>query len=176
VRDSVEAADSVEAEESAGIDGFEAFYEANHSSLFGTLCLVTGSTAEAEELMQETFLKIWERWDRVKEHPDPPGYLYRTAFNLHRSRGRRSWRMVRNLLPLPRSDEDLLASLEERDVLYRALLRLSRRQRTAVVLTELLDMTSEESARVMGVRPVTVRVLASQGRAALKAKLEERDG
>jgi DNA-directed RNA polymerase specialized sigma24 family protein len=52
---------------------------------------------------------------------------------------------------------------------------LSRRQRAALVLTELLGFTSEEASRALGVKPVTVRVLASQGRAAMKQELERND-
>lgn len=62
------------------------FFEANQARLFGTLCLVTGSTAESEELMQDAFMRMWEHWDRVRAHPDPVRYLFRTAFNLHRNR------------------------------------------------------------------------------------------
>jgi DNA-directed RNA polymerase specialized sigma24 family protein len=42
-----------------------------------------------------------------------------------------------------------------------------------LVLTELLDYSSEEAAKVMGIKAATVRVLASQGRAALKRELGE---
>jgi DNA-directed RNA polymerase specialized sigma24 family protein len=48
------------------------------------------------------------------------------------------------------------------------LRRITPRQRTAIVLTEILGYDSEQAARVMGIRPTTVRVLASQGRAALR--------
>ena len=163
------------AEDRPDSSDFEAFFEANHAQLFGTLCLVTGSASEAEDLMQEAFLKAWERWDRVKTHPSPPGYLYRTAFNLRRNHLRRAWRAGRRLLAAPRS-EDQFAAVEEREALFRGLLRLTPRQREAIVLTELLNMTSEEAARLMRIRSVTVRVLASQGRAALKNLLEVSDG
>ena len=51
---------------------FEAFYEAEAQTLFRRLWLVTGNRAEAEELMQDAFLSIWQRWDRVGEMDDPP--------------------------------------------------------------------------------------------------------
>jgi hypothetical protein len=46
---------------------FETFVEDNRRRLFGALCLVTGSRHEAEEIAQDAFLKVWERWDRVSE-------------------------------------------------------------------------------------------------------------
>ncbi len=57
----------------------------------------------------------------------------------------------------------------------RALARLPRRQRSAIVLTELLGYGSEEAGRILGVKDVTVRSLASQARAALRTHLEDHD-
>ncbi len=44
---------------------FEAFFEDHRSRLFGAMCLVTGNRPEAEEIVQDAFLRLWERWDRV---------------------------------------------------------------------------------------------------------------
>jgi len=57
-----------------------------------------------------------------------------------------------------------------------ALESLTPRQRAALVLTELLEMTSEEAASVLGVRPVTVRVLSSQARASMRERIGLVDG
>jgi RNA polymerase sigma-70 factor, ECF subfamily len=153
---------------------FEEFFERERARLFGTLCLVTGDRLEAEELLQEAFVRVWERWDQVSIHPDPSGYLYRTAFNIHRDRGRRALRAVRRLL-IPLRTEDAFAKVDEREDLLVALRSLSPRQRAALVLTELFDFDSNEASELMHVRPVTVRVLASQGRAALRRDLGELD-
>jgi RNA polymerase sigma-70 factor (ECF subfamily) len=147
--------------------GFEAFFEAQHARLYGTLCLVTADAAEAEDVMQEAFLKVWERWDRVGEHPNPPGYLYRTAFNLYRSRLRRAMRAARRVF-VESEQPDAFLAVEERHALFAALKRLPRRQRTAVVLLDLMGFTSDEAGHLLGVRPVTARVLASQARAAVR--------
>lgn len=154
---------------------FEAFFEAHSGQLFGTLCLATGDTVEAEDLMQEAFLKLWERWESLGGHPDVAGYLYKTAFNLNRNRLRRAARSARRLVTPSRS-EDEVARVEEREVLLKGLRGLSPRQREAVVLVGLMSMTSEEAAEMIGVRSSTVRVLVSRARAALRAALEEADG
>jgi len=146
---------------------FEQLFHRQHARLFGTLCLVTRNRWEAEELMQEAFLKVWERWDRVQGHPDIAGYLYTTAFNLHRSRLRRMARAARRAVAgTPPADQ--LVGVEERHELLRALRRLPRRQRTAVVLLDLVGLSSEEAGRLMHIRAVTTRVLASQARASLR--------
>src|SRR5947207_2305974 len=68
---------------------FEAFFDANHVRMLRALYLVTGSRAAAEDVLQEAFLKVWQRWDRVRRMDDPVGYLYRTGLNTARSRRRR---------------------------------------------------------------------------------------
>jgi len=153
---------------------FEDLVEAEHGGLYGALCLITRDRPEAQDIMQEAFLKVWERWDRVGVMEDPAGYLYRTALNLYRKRTRRAALAIRRAVGLgPRPDE--LGEVEARDALVRALAALTPRQRASVVLVDLLDYTSEEAARVMGIKAATVRVLASQGRAALKRNAGERD-
>jgi RNA polymerase sigma-70 factor, ECF subfamily len=150
---------------------FEVFFDTERARLFGTLCLVTGDRGEAEELMQEAFVRVWERWDQVRAHPDPSGYLYRTAFNVYRDRSRRALHAVRRLIA-PAPTDDAFARIDEREDLLVALRTLSPRQRAALVLTELLELSSTEAAKLLKVRPVTIRVLASQGRAALRHELE----
>ena len=59
--------------------GFESFFEDQRSKVFGAMCLVTGNRQEAEEITQDAFLRLWERWDRVAEVEDPAGFLFKTA-------------------------------------------------------------------------------------------------
>ena len=114
---------------------------------------------------------MWERWDRVRDLEDPGGYLFRTAMNVWRSRTRRAAvairRVVRALPP-----DDALAEVESRDVVVRALAPLTPRQRAALVLTDLLGLTSEEAVKALGVRPSTVRVLAARARTRLQEGME----
>jgi RNA polymerase sigma-70 factor (ECF subfamily) len=154
---------------------FEAFFGAERARLFGTLCLIAGDRSEAEELMQEAFLRVWERWDRVSELENPTGYLYRTAFNAFRSRLRRAVRATRRVVASA-DPADPFPGIDDRHDLLDALRSLPTRQRVAVVLTELTDLSSEEAGEILGIKPVTVRVLASQGRSALRRRLEAADG
>jgi RNA polymerase sigma factor (sigma-70 family) len=70
---------------------------------------------------------------------------------------------------------DELAAVEAREEVVRALAALTPRQRAAVVLVDLLDHSSEEAGRLLGIKAPTVRVLVSQGRAALKRNAGETD-
>jgi len=170
---------AIHREEAAGPTpggGFEDFFRAEHVRLQQALYVVTGSDQEAQDLMQEAFLRVWERWDRVRVMVEPTGYLYRTAMNTFRSRLRRGARAARSLArlrPGPASQE--FGGADQRDAVARALKSLSERQRAAIVLTELLDFDSAEAASMLGVRPSTVRNLAAQARKALERIMEVRD-
>lgn len=154
---------------------FESFYEQERDPLFGALCLITGDRHEAEEIAQDAFIAVWERWERVREMESPAGYLYRTALNGFRKRRRRAGLAVRRAVGLVPAD-DSFGAAETRHMIRTALASLSRRQRAAVVMTELLGFTSEEAATAMGIRAATVRVLASQGRTALARAMGRIDG
>jgi RNA polymerase sigma factor (sigma-70 family) len=137
------------------IAAFEDFFREQSSTLFARLCLITGNRAEAEELAQDAFLKVWERWDRVGEMEEPIGYLYSTAMNLFRKRYRRAVLALRRTVTVElRRDE--FAVVEDRSAVAQAMQELAPRQRAALVLTELIGFSSEEASRMLGVSPGTV--------------------
>jgi RNA polymerase sigma-70 factor (ECF subfamily) len=146
---------------------FEAFFEVEKDQLYRALCLVTRNRHEAEDLTQDAFVRVLEHWDRVAELEDPHGYLYRTAMNGFRRRyGRAKMTARRSLRLVPPDDQ--MAEIDERDAALRALAGLSPRQRAAVVLTDMLGFTSEQAARMLGIRASTLRMHASRAHAALK--------
>jgi RNA polymerase sigma-70 factor, ECF subfamily len=149
---------------------FSAFFEQNHERLFRALWLLTRDRFEAEEVMQEAFLRLWERWENVASKPDPVAYLYRTAMNVWRSRLRRLAVAARKAVHQG-SWVDEMAPVEERDVVVRALAGLPTRQRAAVVLMDVLDLSSERAGGVLGIRSATVRVLAARARATLASEM-----
>ena len=148
-------------------DQFEAFFETEKDQLYRALCLVTRNRHEAEDLTQDAFLRVLERWDRVAEMGDPHGYLYRTAMNSFRRRYGRALRTAKRSMQLVPADHEI-AEIDERDAAVRALAGLSPRQRAAVVLVDLLGFRSEEAARMLGIRASTLRMHACRAHAALK--------
>jgi RNA polymerase sigma-70 factor (ECF subfamily) len=149
---------------------FEDFYEIEHGPLFGALVLITGSRHEAEDVMQDAFLRIWERWHLVQSLANPTGYLYRTAMNTFRMRRRRALVAARHAIRRLRTTKEL-EEAEARHEVDRGLAAMPPRQRAAVVLTELLEFSSGEAAEALGVKPATVRKLAQQGRDTLRRTL-----
>jgi RNA polymerase sigma factor (sigma-70 family) len=153
---------------------FDAFFEARHGELFSALCLITRNRHEAEEIMQDAFLSLLERWDRVSSMDDPTGYLYRTSMNAFRKRHRRAKLATKRAIGMTPRDDDL-EEVEAREAVVRALAPLTPAQRAAIVLTDLLDFTSEEAAELLGTTAGAVRTLASRGRAALRQITSEGD-
>jgi RNA polymerase sigma-70 factor, ECF subfamily len=158
--------------ESSG--SFEAFYDAQSRTLFRRLWLVTGNRSEAEELMQDAFLKVWERWEQVGAMEDPVGYLYRTAMNLFRKRYRRAVLALRRTVGLAPSRDDF-ADADDRETVRRVLSTLPARQRAALVLTEMLGFSPEDAGRALGVQASTVRSLSHQGRESFRKAMEVDD-
>ncbi len=153
---------------------FESFYDAESQMLFRRLWLVTGNRAEAEEIMQDAFLKVWERWEQVSSMDDPVGYLYRTAMNLFRKRYRRAVLAIRRSIGLAPSRDDF-ADADARDTVQRVLSTLPPRQRAALVLTEMLGFSPREAGRALGVQASTVRSLSHQGRESFRRAMEVDD-
>ena len=157
------------------VPAFEALFAEERTRLFTSLWLVTRDRHEAEEIAQDAFVKVWERWDRRGAPDDPTAYLFRTAMNIMRNRRRRAAVALRHA-SFRRESPDELDAVESRDVVMRALGALTPSQRAALVLMDLLDMSSTEAADALGVRPSTVRVLAARGRATLATQIGANDG
>jgi RNA polymerase sigma-70 factor (ECF subfamily) len=153
---------------------FDTFFEEEHERLFKALYFVTGQRQDAEELMQDAFLRLWERWDQIERIEDPTGYLFRVALNGFRMRRRRAAIAIRRALPV-REERDVFIEAEMRADVRLLLLGLTPRQRAALLLVDLLGYPSEQAGSILGVRASTVRALATQGRRALRATEGARD-
>jgi DNA-directed RNA polymerase specialized sigma24 family protein len=95
---------------------FEAFYGSVHRPVFGALRVITGNRTDAEDISEEAFLRVWERWERVALMDNPEAFLFRTAMNVFRNRSRRARLAFRRPIGGP-DPRDELAEVEERDLL-----------------------------------------------------------
>ena len=160
--------------ESPATESFESFYRAERRRLTGALVLMTGSTHEAEELAQEAFFKVWQRWDHVGAMTDRSGYLFRTALNARRSAYRRALRAAKRVVARP-PEEDPFVTIAARDAVLSALAAMTPRERAVIVLTELQGYNTNEVGAMLGIVPGTVRALASRARARLSNEGESED-
>jgi RNA polymerase sigma-70 factor (ECF subfamily) len=168
---SVPAGPAQEADVGETAPSFEEFYEATFRRLFTALCLVTWNRHEAEEVAQEAFVRVFERWEHVGVLEDPTGYLFRVSMNVFRSRYRRASLGLRRALHLAPAETDDLTAVETHDEVVRLLLGLDPRQRAAVLLTAILDFSAEEAGQMLGLRASSVRSLTTRARARMKTKV-----
>lgn len=150
-----------------GSEDFEVFFGRESERLVRAMYLLTGDKLEAEDLSQEAMIRVFERWGTVSSMASPEGYLYRTAFNLHRRFARRVLRSG-----WARKDSEPISSLDSsavaRSDVQRALKALRRGERQIVVLRDWLGMSTAEIAAVLRVSPEAARVRLHRARAALR--------
>jgi RNA polymerase sigma-70 factor (ECF subfamily) len=150
---------------------FEEFSLAHRVPLYRALLVVTRDASVAEDVAQDAFVRLWERWNHVLTLEDPAAYLYRTALNGWFHVLRRLRRAARRAVT-HRAPSDPIDAIDDRDVLARRLLQLPARQRAALVLTDYLSYDSAEAGRMLGIQAGTVRRLASIARATLRRDRE----
>ena len=154
---------------------FEDLYGKTYPRLVAQLTVITGSLHEAQDCVQEAMCRAWLRWDKVRSYSDPEGWIRRVALNLSVSR----WRNLRRLLPLSDSEEVAVSAqddnLMQAVTLSKSLAEIPQRQREALVLYYVVDLSIELVAKEMGVRPGTVKSMLSRGRTQMKSLLEDKD-
>lgn len=154
---------------------FDNFVAENTEALTRTAYLIVWNLHEAEDLVQETLLKVAKRWPRVRRMDRPAAYARRILVNLALSGADRRGRRRRELTgePLPDRHYELNgpAAAGTRDELLAALAMLPPRQRTVLVLRYFLDLPEAEVAAAMKCSLGTVKSTASRGLARLEQTL-----
>jgi RNA polymerase sigma-70 factor (sigma-E family) len=152
-----------------------ALYRANAVSLIRLAYVMLDDLPGAEDVVQEAFCGLYRRWDRLKDADSATFYVRAAVLNGCRSALRR--RAVRRRVladqPAAVSAEAVVLSGEEREEVIRAVGRLPRRQREALVLRFYLDLPDDQIARVMGIRPGTVRSTTCRALEAVGRALKE---
>lgn len=155
------------------MDDFGGFYAARKDAVLRAVAVATGSRAAAEDAVAEAFTRACDRWDTVREHPNPTAWVLRTALNTQRSWWRRLVREVPGDPPdLPAAaPESLDLSAELRGLVA----RLPRRQREVVALRVLADLSAEETAQLLDISAATVHVHLHRALTTLRAQLNDAD-
>lgn len=153
----------------------EQLYGATYRRLVGVVAAACGSVAEAEEVVQEAFVRLLPRWAEVRAYDDPEAWVRSVAFRLLSNRLRKARNGVRALLvhgaaaPQPPPTGDRLD-------LERALAGVSLGQRQVLVLHHLVQLEIPEIAATLGIPVGTVKSRLTRGRAALAAALTDPEG
>jgi RNA polymerase sigma-70 factor (sigma-E family) len=149
---------------------FERFVAARWSALNQLGSLLTGGDRQrAEDLVQESLVKLWSAWPRVADEA-PEAYARTVLARLAARSARRRWWGERPSEQVPEVVQvgDLAAAVAERTKLEAALAQLPARQRAAVILRYYLDMSENQVAEVLGYPIGTVRSHTARGVARLR--------
>jgi RNA polymerase sigma-70 factor (sigma-E family) len=149
---------------------FERFVREHTDTLFRTAFLLVGNRHDAEDLLQDTLVRLYPKWDRVTAADKPIAYVQRSVANRAVSRFRSPERRAESRWELPDSwdPSDLGETVAVSRTVWQLLGELSARQRAALVLRYFHDLPESEVAAALGCRPATVRSLVSRGVAAMR--------
>lgn len=147
-------------------DGFYDLYGAQYLPMVRLARGLVDISECAEEIVQDAFVKVFERWRRIDE---PAAYLRVVVVNGCRSELRKRQVIRKGALRLradagsSENDNSWSEHPCENDHLVDALDKLSPKRRTALVLRFYGQMSEREISEAMGVRPGTVKSLVSRG-------------
>ncbi|MEU4350413.1 SigE family RNA polymerase sigma factor [Streptomyces sp. NPDC023838] len=153
-------------------DEFEEFYAHSVKNLVGQVYLMTGDLHEAQDVVQEAFVRAWGRRARLRREAGPEAWIRTVAWRLAVSRWRRrrrageAWRLHDGGRPEASHGPDPSSV-----ALVDALRLLSERQRRVAVLHYVCDLTVEQVAAETGLSTGTVKTHLSRARAALRPHL-----
>jgi RNA polymerase sigma-70 factor (ECF subfamily) len=152
--------------------GFDAFYERTSRPLLAQLYAMCGNMSEAQDCLQEAYLRAWQRWSRVSTYEDPAGWVRHVAWRLAINR----WHRARSALRAWTRHGSLPAVAEpnpDRVLLSEALRHLPVSQREALVLHYLAGMSVDQIAAEFRVPPGTIKARLARGRTQLNQLLSK---
>ena len=147
-------------------DAMRVAFERHYLSLLRLSIALSGRKETAEDIVQEAFVRSAPRITQLEPGEVGP-YLRRVVVNLWKNRLRRLAVEARNVLPATR-EPDPGPPLEERDLMWRALMGLPIKQRACLVLRFYEDLPEPEVASVLGCSVGTVKSQTSRGLAKLR--------
>ena len=165
-------------------DAFEKFVEHFRSKVFHYSWLMCGSPEDAEEVAQETLLKVFASIDQLREPERVRAWVFRIARNVCLMQRRKSVfapahelsldelppsAEVPDLAPAP---EGNVLRAELRAVIDRVVAELPASYRAVVLLRDLEELTTEETAQILDLGTDVVKTRLHRGRAAMRQKLD----
>lgn len=152
-----------------------AVYERCSARLVAVLCAIGAPRADAEEVVQDAFVKLLGRWDRVRDYDDPEAWVRGVAVRMLVSRHRRRVVAGRGLGRLAARTVDVPPLSPDSVAVALALRSLAPGHRAVVVLHHVLDLPLEQVARELDLPVGTVKSRLSRARAALAPHLTEEE-
>jgi RNA polymerase sigma-70 factor (sigma-E family) len=149
---------------------FEEFVRLRYPGLRRSAYHLTHDWSLAEDLVQAALTQAWRVWSRVDESNDPEAYVRKIMYHVFTAWWRRRWNAERPSESPPDhgSSVDEPGRSDDRDEIWRAIVRLPRRQRAAIVLRYFEDMTEAQAAEVLGCSVGTIKSQTSRAIATLR--------
>lgn len=139
--------------------------------------LLTGDRVQAEDLVQDAFVRVVGRFGHLRVPDAFEAYLRRTIVNLHtsqlrRRRVERAW-LEREGGAAGARPADAMPDVGAREELWRAVLELPARQRAAVVLRFYEDLSERQTAEVLGCSPAAAKMLVARAMEILRDRIRK---
>lgn len=174
---------------------FDGFVEHFRKKIFQYSWLMCGQREDAEEVAQETLLKIFENFDQLREPERVRPWVFRIAKNACLMKRRKSVFAPRaelsleQFLPAERASggreriditdwsavpEDQVLQTELNQALGQAISQLPENYRSVILLRDLEELSTAETARILDLAPDAVKQRLHRARLALRQSLDER--
>lgn len=155
-----------------------ALFDAHYAGLCRLAALLLGDGAQAEEAVQDAFVRTLAGWRRLRQPERAGAYLRVAVVNQCRSRGRRRVTELRGnrraaATQAEAATSPVIESAGETLALLAAVRTLPARQREAVVLRYYADLSEGEVAHALGCSVGTVKSQLAKARATLASRLTE---
>ena len=164
---------------------FERFVEHFRSKIFHYSCLICGHPDDAEEVAQETLLKVFENFDQLREPERVRAWVFRIAKNACLMQRRKSLFAPQHELSvedLPpgkeiedaavRLPDEQLHGAELRALIDRVISELPPAYRPVVLLRDIEELSTEETAQILDLSTDVVKTRLHRARAAMRQKLD----
>ena len=155
-------------------ESYAAFFRREYPRMVALAAAISGSRATAEDLAQDAMIRAHRHWDRVSAYDRPGAWVRRVTVNISLSARKRTSAELRRMLRIAEP-----STLPEPDVaddrVWRAVGELPGKQRAAIALHYLDDLSTPEIAAILQIAESTVRVHIHRGRRALAAALQDQE-
>jgi RNA polymerase sigma-70 factor (ECF subfamily) len=155
-------------------DAFRRLFETHRTRLYTLAVRELGSTADAEDAVQEALIRAWKALPRFRAEASFSTWLYRICLNAisdQRARSARGGGIALEDVPEPSDPRDAILERELSGELQRALAEIDETYRTAVLLYDVLGRSYAEISEVLGIPEGTVKSRIFRGRVELARAL-----
>lgn len=163
----------------------ELYMDTYGKDLYSFCCCVTRNRQEADDLYQDTFLKVYEMGEKLEITTNPKSYLMGIAYNLYRNIKRKRsvrQRIVGVCVPLDENTEritldgqlteDLMISREECRIVREAVRKLPDKYRLPILLFYMEELSQAEIAAMLRISESAVKTRVHRAKNILRERLE----